>query len=46
MEVEQIEVVRKWSESKSVQDIHVFFGFANFYCQFIKGFSKIATPLM
>ena len=45
MEVEQIEVVRKWLEPKSVRDIQVFLGFANFYRQFIKGFSKIATPL-
>ena len=45
MEAEQIEVVRKWPEPKSVQDIQVFLGFANFYCQFIKSFSKIAAPL-
>ena len=45
MEVEQIEVVRKWPEAKSVQDIQVFLGFANFYRRFIKGFSRIAAPL-
>ena len=45
MEAEQIEVVRKWPEPKSVRDIQIFLGFANFYCQFIKGFSKIAAPL-
>ena len=31
MEVEQIEVVKKWLEPKSVQNIQVFLGFANFY---------------
>ena len=31
MEAEQIEVVRKWPEAKSVQNIQVFLGFANFY---------------
>ena len=45
MEAEQIEVVRKWPEPKSVRDIQVFLGFANFYCRFIKGFSKIVAPL-
>ena len=45
IEAEQIKVVKKWPELKSVRDIHVFLGFANFYCRFIKGFSKIAAPL-
>ena len=45
MEAERIEVVRKWPEPKSVRDIQVFLGFANFYRQFIQGFSKIAAPL-
>ena len=45
MEAERIEVVRKWPEPKSVRDIQVFLGFANFYWQFIQGFSKIAAPL-
>ena len=45
MEAEQIEVIRKWPELKLVRDIQVFLGFANFYCRFIKGFSKIATLL-
>ena len=43
MEAEQIEVVRKWPEPKSVQDIQVFLGFAHFYRQFIQGFSRIAA---
>ena len=46
MEVEQIEVVRKWPQLKLAWDIQIFLGFANFYWQFIKGFSKIATPLI
>ena len=45
MEAEQIEVVRKWPEPKSVQDIQVFLSFANFYWQFIQGFNRIAAPL-
>ena len=32
--------------SESFQDIQVFFGFANFYCQFIEAFSKVAASLL
>ena len=45
IEAERIEVVKEWPELKSIQDIQVFLGFANFYRQFIQGFSKIAAPL-
>ncbi len=45
MEEEQINTVRDWPETQSVYDIQVFLGFANFYRQFIQGFSRLATPL-
>ena len=45
IEAKKIEVLQKWLEPKSVQDIQVFLGFANFYQQFIQGFGKIAAPL-
>ena len=45
IEDERIEVVRNWPEPKSVRDIQVFIGFANFYQRFIRGFSRIVTPL-
>ena len=45
IEDERIEVVKDWPEPKSVRDIQVFIGFANFYQQFIQGFSRIAAPL-
>ena len=45
MEDKKIEAVKNWPEPKSVWDIQVFIGFANFYRQFIRGFSKIAAPL-
>ena len=45
MEVERIEVVKDWPKPKSVQDIKVFLGFANFYWQFIQGFSRITVLL-
>ena len=45
MEDEQIEAVKNWPEPKSIRDIQVFLGFANFYRRFIQSFSKIAGPL-
>ena len=45
MEDDRIEAVKNWPEPKSVRDIQVFLGFANFYRRFIRGFSKIAGPL-
>ena len=45
MEEEKIDAVKKWPEPKSIWDIQVFIGFANFYRHFIKDFSKIATLL-
>lgn len=44
-EDERIEAVKTWPESKSVRDIQVFLGSANFYQRFIQCFSKIAAPL-
>ena len=45
METKKIEVVKEWPKPKLVQDIQIFLGFANFYQQFIQGFSKIAVVL-
>ena len=45
IEAKKIEVVKDWPEPKSVRDIQVFLGFANFYRRFIQGFSRIAAPL-
>ena len=45
IEDEKIEAMKNWLERKSVRDIQVFLGFANFYQHFIWSFSKIAGPL-
>ena len=45
MEAKRIEVVKNWPKPKSVRNIQVFLGFANFYRRFIQSFSKIAAPL-
>ena len=44
MEDKRIKAVEQWLEPKSVKDIQVFLGFANFYWWFIQGFSYIAAP--
>ena len=45
IEDKQIEAVKQWPELQSVRDIQLFLGFANFYRQFIRGFSRIAVLL-
>ena len=45
MEAKRIKVIKNWPKFKSVRNIQIFLGFANFYQQFIQGFSKIATLL-
>ncbi len=35
MEEDRIKAIRDWPEPQSVDDTQVFFGFANFYQQFI-----------
>ena len=45
IEEEKIDTVKNWPEPKSICDIQVFLGFANFYRRFIQGFSKIAALL-
>ena len=45
MKDERIEAIKFWPEPKSIRDIQVFIGFANFYQRFIQGFSKITTSL-
>ena len=45
MEEERIQAVKTWPAPKSIRDIQVLLGFANFYRRFIQRFRKIATPL-
>lgn len=46
MKEEIIKVVKKWPESKSVQEIQIFIIFANFYWRFIYSFSTISATLI
>lgn len=46
MDSAKIDGISDWPTPKSVKDIQVFLGFANFYRRFIKNYSKIARPMM
>jgi hypothetical protein len=45
MEKTKIKTILEWRTPKSKNDVHVWNGFCNFYCQYIKGYSSIAKPL-
>ncbi len=45
MEKNPISTILNWLEPESVCEIRSFLGFANFYCKFVKKFSKIANVL-
>jgi len=45
MEEEKMKDVLDWPTPKYVKDIQKFLGLANYYCQFIQGFTSIARPL-
>ena len=45
MEEEKVKGVLDWLTPKSVKDVQKFLGLANYYHQFIEGFTSIARPL-
>ncbi len=46
MDLAKIVVIVNWEQPTSAKEVSSFYGFANFYRRFIKGFSKIARPLI
>ena len=45
MDPAKVAAIQEWATPKSVFDIQVFLGLANFYRRFVKNYSKIAIPL-
>ena len=45
MDPAKVAAVRDWPTPKSVTDVQVFLGFANFYRRFVLGFSDLSKPL-
>jgi len=45
MDPVKVQGVVVWLAPKNLTECQGFIGFLNFYCQFIKGFSKLAQPL-
>jgi len=45
IEEEKVKGVMEWLILKCIKDVQKFLGLANYYCQFIEGFTSIARPL-
>ena len=45
MNLKKVDGILKWPIPMKVKEVQLFLGLANFFCHFIKDFSKIATPL-
>ena len=45
IEEEKVKGVLEWLTPTYVKNIQKFLGLANYYCQFIEGFTAIARPL-
>ena len=41
----KFENILSWKAPRSVQEVHFFIGFANFYPRFIENFSKVWKPI-
>ena len=45
MNPKKVDRILKWPVPTKVKEVQLFLRLANFFCRFIKDFSKIATPL-
>ena len=43
--MKKAKLINEWLELKNLKQLQQFTGFCNWYCQFIKDYSKIAKPL-
>ena len=46
MDPKRICVIKKWLTPRNILKVLFFLGFANFYCKFIKEYSKITITLI
>ena len=46
MDPERIRAIEEWQPPANVHELQVFLGFANFFCRFIRNYSRIAAPLL
>jgi len=44
MESDRIATIEDWPKSKSIRDVQVLLGFANFYRRFLKNYAKVTVP--
>ncbi|SAL96256.1 hypothetical protein [Absidia glauca] len=45
MDPAKVKTITDWPPPKTVHDVQVFLGFANFYRRFIRSYSKLTTPI-
>ncbi len=46
MKKNRVQIVQDWSQSRMMKEIQMFLNFVNFYRQFIKNYSRIASFLI
>ena len=45
MDPKKVATITDWEASKKVVELRSFLSLVNYYCKFIKGYSKFTTPL-
>ena len=46
MDEGKVQVIKKWPVPSKVTELRSFLGLANYYRKFIKGYSKMVSPLI
>ena len=45
IDTRKVQTIQDWPTPWQIKDVQAFVGFANFYRQFIKGYSELVLPL-